>query len=248
MIYIFIYKTAPCTPISVHARLRALFLKNINMTIGQKLLLEWHYRFGHLNFARVHQLLRHVPLIARRFTDAVKFDAPKCHVCQLAKQSRRAKKSSKQTVVAERDGTLKDGHLIPGARVSVDHFESRLHVRTCDSLGKPSSATFKGGCIFVDHASPNVHIEHQVGFSAGEKIWATQGFERVCMDNGVVVQEYLTDSGAFKANIFVARINETHQKLRCCGTNAHHQNGVAERAIQTISNMARAVILHSSTH
>ena len=30
--------------------------------------------------------------------------------------------------------------------------------------------------------------------------------------------------------------------------NAHHQNGVAEQAIQTISNMARAMLLHASMH
>jgi hypothetical protein len=68
------------------------------------------------------------------------------------------------------------------------------------------------------------------------------------MDNGFVVQDYLTGSGAFKANSFVAHINETRQKLRFCGTNAHHQNGVAERSIQTISNFARAMILHASIH
>jgi hypothetical protein len=36
--------------------------------------------------------------------------------------------------------------------------------------------------------------------------------------------------------------------MRLCGTNAHHQNGVAERAIQTISNMDRLMILHASMH
>jgi hypothetical protein len=36
--------------------------------------------------------------------------------------------------------------------------------------------------------------------------------------------------------------------MHFCGTNAHHQNGVAERAIQTISNMARAMILHANMH
>jgi hypothetical protein len=68
------------------------------------------------------------------------------------------------------------------------------------------------------------------------------------MDNGVVVKEYLTDSGTFNANKFVAHINETQQMMHFCGTNAHHQNGVAERVTQTISNMARAMILHISMH
>jgi hypothetical protein len=137
---------------------------------------------------------------------------------------------------------------VPGARVSVDHFEPRLLGRTFDSFGKSSSAKFKGGCIFLDHTASYVHVEHQVGFSAVKTIRAKQGFERLCMDNGVVVQDYLTASGSFKANSFVAHINETHQKLRFCGTNARHQNGVAERSIQTISNMARAMILHASIH
>jgi hypothetical protein len=68
------------------------------------------------------------------------------------------------------------------------------------------------------------------------------------MDNGVVVQDYLTDSGTFKAHKFIAHIHESQQMMHFCGTYAHHQNGVAERAIQTISNMARAMILHASMH
>jgi hypothetical protein len=36
--------------------------------------------------------------------------------------------------------------------------------------------------------------------------------------------------------------------MRFRGTNAHHQNGVAERAIQTISNMGRSMIVHASMH
>jgi hypothetical protein len=70
----------------------------------------------------------------------------------------------------------------------------------------------------------------------------------MCMDNGVVVQDYLTYSGTFKAHKCVAHIHETQQMMHFCGTNAHHQNGVAERAIQTISNMARAMIFHASMH
>jgi hypothetical protein len=46
----------------------------------------------------------------------------------------------------------------------------------------------------------------------------------------------------------VKQIHETHQLMRFYGTNAHHQNGFAERAIQNISNMARSMILHASIH
>jgi hypothetical protein len=97
----------------------------------------------------------------------------------------------------------------------------------------------------VDRASSYVHIEHQLGFSAVETIRAKQAYEKFCLYHGVLIQDYLTDSGAFKANTFVQHIRESHQLLSLCGTNAHPQNGVAERAIQTTSNMARAMILHA---
>jgi hypothetical protein len=68
------------------------------------------------------------------------------------------------------------------------------------------------------------------------------------MDNDGVVQYYITDSGAFKANKFVSHINEMHQTLRLCGTNAHHQNGFSGPSIQTISNIAQAMIFNASIH
>jgi hypothetical protein len=46
----------------------------------------------------------------------------------------------------------------------------------------------------------------------------------------------------------VKHIHETHQLMRFSGTNAHHQNGVSKRAIRTIINMARSMILNASMH
>jgi hypothetical protein len=37
-------------------------------------------------------------------------------------------------------------------------------------------------------------VEHQFGFSAVETIIAKQSYERMCLDNGIFVQNYLTDS------------------------------------------------------
>jgi hypothetical protein len=66
---------------------------------------------------------------------------------------------------------------------------------------------------------------------------------------GVVIESYLlTISGAFKANAFVKHIREHEQRIRYCGANTHHKNGVAKRAVQSVSNTARALILHASAH
>jgi hypothetical protein len=141
-----------------------------NLTGGQKLLLEWHYRFAHLNFQTLQNVFRRVPFVAKRSAAAVKCAPPKCEVCELAKAKRIAKKAETKTKNLERDGALKADHLSPGLRVSVDHFECRQRGRTCDSYGKSTPKKYVGGCIFVDHASSYVHVEHHLGFSAVETI------------------------------------------------------------------------------
>jgi hypothetical protein len=38
------------------------------------------------------------------------------------------------------------------------------------------------------------------------------------------------------------------QTIDFCGVGAHHQNGVAERDIFTVTEMARAMLLHAVLH
>jgi hypothetical protein len=87
------------------------------MTGGQKLLLEWHYIFVHLNFQALQSVLKRPPFAAKIFGAAVKCDHPKWEVCDLAK--------AKTTYNPERDGAFKADHLNPGLPVSVDRFEYR---------------------------------------------------------------------------------------------------------------------------
>ena len=223
---------------------------NQNLTAGQKLLLHWHQRFGHLNLPAVQRIFRAVPFLSATFESASKCDMRmlKCETCEYAKGHRRAKQSTTAVPVADHVGALKVDHLKPGTQVSVDHFESRLLGRTFDSYGKASSDTYKGGCIFVDHGTGYMHVEHQLGFSAVETVRAKQNFELMAVGNGVLVESYLTDSGAFSAAKFVKQIREHSQRIRYCGANAHHKNGVAERGVQKVSNMARAMLLHSAAH
>jgi hypothetical protein len=189
---------------------------NQNLTGAQKLLLQWHCRFGHLNMPSVQRLFRAAPFLSAKFAASSKCSVAnmRCEICEYAKAHRRPRHNVISTLNAVRDGALKVNHLKPGAHVSVDHFESRLLGRTFDSYGKATSATYKGGCLFVDHASGFLHVEHQLGFSAVETVRAKQAYEQMALHHGVVVEAYLTDSGAFKANAFVSHIREHSQRLR----------------------------------
>ena len=175
-------------------------------------------------------------------------ERPLCEICEYAKARRKAVHGKKTQSDPAVEGDLKKGHLRPGASVSVDHFESRIKGRTFNSFGRSTSEHYVGGCIFVDHMSGYLQVEHQLGFSSTETIRAKQAYEKHCLDHGIMVDTYLADNGVFKANAFINHIREHAQRLRFCGVNAHHQNGVAERSIKTVSDMARAMMLHSSIH
>jgi hypothetical protein len=171
---------------------------NQNLTGGQKTLLHWHNSFGHLNLQAVQQILQYPPFTQQMFHVASKCDTYllKCSICEYAKAHWRSISTKHTTNSCA--GILKADHLCPGCQASVDHFESRILGRTFDSFGKTSSEMFKGGCIFADHASSYVFIEMQVGFSAIETLRAKQNFEQHFLNYGIIVESYLTDSGALK--------------------------------------------------
>ena len=100
----------------------------------------------------------------------------------------------------------------------------------------------------MDLASSYIHVEHQLGFSGSETIRAKQNFEKFALDHNVIVEDYLADNGVFKAKTFIQHLQDHNQRIKFCGVNAHHQNGVAERGIRTVSDIARCLLLHASVH
>jgi hypothetical protein len=114
---------------------------NRNLTAGQKLLLNWHNRFGHLNFLAAQHILHHFPFVSGAFTEAAKcnFTDLKCEICQYAKAHQQPAPGRKLNTNVKIDGSLKAEHLSPGAKVPVDHFESRLLGRMQDLYGKELS-------------------------------------------------------------------------------------------------------------
>ena len=104
---------------------------------------------------------------------------------------------------------------------------------------------FKGGVIFADHASGFVFIVPVVNFTAGEALRAKREFEAEMSSMGVAVLNCHTVNGFFSASQFQDKLAEDGQDMTFSGGGAHHQNAVAERAIRTVVNIARTMILHA---
>ena len=223
---------------------------NQNLTVAQKLLLTWHFCLGHLNFKAVQWIIRGgVFGKSGTLSSAGKCDLPKCGSCEYGKARRRPTKSTLTTKVPSRENSLKSDVLFPGQRVSLDHFECSAKGRLLNSRGKtPTDSMYRGGAIFVDQASGYIFIQPQITFSSVETLQAKLEFERMCLTSGVHVVTYMSDNGAFSAKEFTNDIISRGQHAKYSGVGAHHHNGIAERAIQTISNMSRTMMLHAGIH
>ena len=67
-----------------------------------------------------------------------------------------------------------------------------------------------------------VHVEHQLGVSGSKIIKAKQNLEKLVLDHGVIVENYLADNGVFKDNTCVGHLREHNQQIQYCGFNVHH--------------------------
>ena len=229
---------------------------NINLTDPEKELLRWHFRLGHLDFRRIQFLMRagtlaHTGAARSLHTAASKIkQCPKCAACQYGKQCRRPVKGTTTTNVRDQAGaTSKTAHL-SGQLVAVDHFVSSTRGRRFNTKGKEAEKDrYLGGAIFVDLATGYLFIEFQTNLTTHETLLAKEKFELECRDHGVVVQEYLTDMGsAFTSKAFREHLQEFEQIIRFAGAGGHHHNAQAERAIRTVTSIARTMMFHQAIH
>ncbi len=94
-----------------------------------------------------------------------------------------------------------------------------------------------------------MHIEFQKHLNTHETLKAKQNVELMARDSGVIPQSYLSDNGgSFTSAKFTEHLGTLKQVVKFAGVGAHHHNGHAERAIQTIMSIARTMMLHSAVH
>jgi hypothetical protein len=93
-----------------------------------------------------------------------------------------------------------------------------------------------------------IYNYHQVTFSAAETVQAKQAYERELEQYDRKVKHYRVDNGIFDAAEFKESIQIMDQSITFSGVGAHHQNGKAERTIQTVVDKGRSMMLHASMH
>jgi hypothetical protein len=115
--------------------------------------------------------------------------------------------------------------------------------------GKESkSKKYTGGTLFDDHSSQVISRHHQISLGVGEILKAKYKFKKWAKEHGVTVKKYHADDAPFQAENFLQDCVHQGQQIDYSGVGAHHQIGVAKRTICTVTQWARAMMIHQAIH
>jgi hypothetical protein len=105
--------------------------------------------------------------------------------------------------------------------------------------GKLTKKCYKCATVFVDHYI-HLHFVHlQLDNFSAKTLTAKLAFEQYAAEHGVKILHYHCNNGQFHDNTFQQACHHARQQLIFFGINAHFQNGIAERAIQDLSESMR---------
>jgi len=204
----------------------------------EELFLSWHLKLGHAPYQYIRWAaeLGILPPKLKKIRNVV------CPACMYGKQKRRPWRTKGS---AEQQGKIKKATR-PGECISVDQLISGVPGLVGQTTGKLTKSRYMVATIFVDHYSDLDYVHVQASTSAEDTIEAKQAFEKFALDRGVKIEQYHADNGIFASRGFREEVHRCGQKLTFCGVGAHHQNGVAERRIQDLTDSARAMLAHAS--
>ena len=199
-------------------------------------LLKYHQRMGHIPFTKL-QILAKEGALPKYLS---KCDIPICSSCMYAKMSKRPwrnKPSSNYTPKRAPD---------PGEVVSVDQMVSPTSGFIAQMTGILTKKRYKYATVYVDQATRFGYTHLQKTGSAEETLEGKRAFETIARNSGITIKGYHADNGIFRANAWVNDCNVKSQRLTFAGVNAHHQNGIAERRIRTLQELARTMLIHAN--
>ncbi|KAL7462893.1 hypothetical protein ACHAXS_003265 [Conticribra weissflogii] len=111
--------------------------------------------------------------------------------------------------------------------------------------GHLTHARIWAATIFVDYYTKFVHVSLMADQTAESTL---DSFKHFAATRGVEVQHYHADNGIFTDKLFREDIKKSMQRLTLCGVGDHHQNGVVEHAIKSLTLISRTLLLHGQRH
>ncbi len=100
----------------------------------------------------------------------------------------------------------------------------------------------------MDYYSGFIYLHNQVSLRAGETLQGKHAFERFSLAHGVRLKAFRADNHPYRADEFVKDLELQGQSITYSGVGAHHQNGVSERNLATVSLWARALLMTQLLH
>ena len=88
----------------------------------------------------------------------------------------------------------------------------------------------------------------QVSLRTGETVTGKHEFEKIAAQANVKIKSFRADNHPFRSKEFLADLEVQGQSITYSGVGAHFQNGVIERAQQTVCSWARAMMMHQLIH
>ncbi len=160
---------------------------------NQAELMRWHYRLGHLSFAKLKMLARNCEIPCC----LAKVPAPKCAGCLFGTM----------TKLPWRGKELKSSHKVfvatkPGECVSVNHMIS-MHLGFFAQLkGKLTTKRYRAVSIFIDHFSHLWYVHLMQDLLSDKTIKAKDAFEQYAAEHSIAIKHYHCNNGCFMVNAF----------------------------------------------
>ena len=104
---------------------------------------------------------------------------------------------------------------------------------------------YRYATVYVDQYSGLSFVYLQKTATVKETLQGKHVFELYSEKHGIKVQNYLADNGIFKAKGWVQACQQQRQGLTFAGVNAHHANGMAERRIKELQDLAQSMLIHA---
>ena len=166
---------------------------HLSASDDQAKLMRWHYRLGHLPFAKMRQLALNGKIPKK----LALINPPKCAGCLFGAMTKipwrgKESKSSHEVFTATK----------PGETVSVDQMISTEVGFFAQLKWKLTKKRYRCCTIFVDHYSRLRVVHNQIDDSSVETVAAKHAFERFAAKHGVHIQHYHCNNGRFYDNAF----------------------------------------------